>query len=47
VLAWGNSSGDMMANITIAKKGFAEMAITGCYAGPLFNLLMGLGLSTL
>jgi len=47
VLAWGNSTGDLMANLSIAKKGFAEMAMTGCYAGPLFNLLMGLGLSTL
>ena len=47
VLAWGNSTGDLMANLSIARKGFAEMAMTGCYAGPLFNLLMGLGLSTL
>lgn len=46
VLAWGNSTGDLMANISIAKKGFVEMAMTGCYAGPLFNLLMGIGIST-
>jgi Ca2+/Na+ antiporter len=36
-----------MANISIAKKGYAEMAMTGCYASPLFNLLLGLGISTL
>lgn len=47
VLAWGNSIGDLMANLSIAKKGYAEMAMTGCYAAPLFNLLLGLGLSTL
>ena len=47
VLAWGNSIGDLMANTSIAKKGFVEMALTGCYASPLFNVLLGLGLSTL
>lgn len=35
-----------MANTSIARKGFAEMALTGCYASPLFNLVLGLGLST-
>lgn len=45
VLAWGNSVGDMMANSAVAKKGFARMAITGCIAGPLFNLFFGLGIS--
>jgi sodium/potassium/calcium exchanger 6 len=47
VLAWGNSIGDFMANTSIAKKGFVEMALTGCFASPLFNILLGLGLSTL
>lgn len=47
ILAWGNSIGDLMANLSIAKKGYAEMAMTGCYAAPLFNLLLGLGLSSL
>lgn len=45
VLAWGNSVGDMMANSAVAKKGFARMAMTGCVAGPLFNLFFGLGIS--
>jgi sodium/potassium/calcium exchanger 6 len=47
VLAWGNSVGDLMANTSIARKGFVEMALTGCYASPLFNILLGLGLSTI
>ena len=45
VLAWGNSIGDFFSNISIAKKGFGEMAISGCYGGPTFNLMIGLGFS--
>jgi len=46
VLSWGNSVGDAFASIAISKKGFGEMAFTGCIAGPVFNLLLGLGLTT-
>lgn len=46
VLSWGNSVGDAFASISISKKGFGEMAITGCVAGPVFNLMLGLGLIT-
>lgn len=45
ILAWGNCLGDMSADVAMTKKGFGEMAITGCMAGPIFNILMGLGLS--
>ena len=44
VLAWGNSSADLSANLAMARKGLANMAITACFAGPLFNILVGLGL---
>jgi sodium/potassium/calcium exchanger 6 len=47
ILAWGNSVGDLTTDLSIAKKGFGEMAITGCYAGPLFNTLFGFGITTL
>ena len=43
VLAWWNSMGDLSANLTMAKKGLANMAITACFAGPVFNILIGLG----
>ena len=43
ILAWGNSIGDVKTNLAMARRGLGNMAITACIAGPLFNLLMGLG----
>ena len=45
LLAWGNSLGDLITNVSIAKAGLGQMAIAGCFGGPTFNLLIGLGLS--
>ena len=46
LLAWGNSLMDYMNNTAMAgrSRGGNSMAMTACFAGPLFNMLVGLGL---
>ena len=46
VLAWGNSVGDLVADVAVAKAGQPAMAMAGCFAGPMFNMLVGLGWNT-
>jgi Ca2+/Na+ antiporter len=46
-LAWGNSVGDSFANAALARQGETKMAITGCLAAPIFNVLGGFGASLL
>ena len=47
VLSWGNSVGDTFASVAISRKGFGEMALTGCIAAPIFNILLGIGITTI
>ena len=37
----------MSADTAMTRKGFGEMAITATMAGPIFNILIGQGLSTI
>jgi len=45
IFAVGNSCGDLVANITIAKLGWPVMALSACFGGPMLNILLGIGLS--
>ena len=47
VLAIGNSIADLVADVTIAKMGFPNMAIAACFGGPMLNILLGVGVSSL
>ncbi|KAK5979464.1 Mitochondrial sodium/calcium exchanger protein [Trichostrongylus colubriformis] len=44
ILAWSNSIGDLIADISVVKQGYPRMAMAASIGGPLFNLLMGFGL---
>ncbi|XP_055926230.1 mitochondrial sodium/calcium exchanger protein-like isoform X2 [Argiope bruennichi] len=44
VLAWGNSIGDFISNLSVARQGYPRMGISACYGGPLLNLLLGIGI---
>jgi Ca2+/Na+ antiporter len=45
LLSFGNSLPDLTLNCALAKAGYGEMGLAGSIAGPLFNLLVGLGAS--
>ena len=47
IFAVGNSLGDLVADITVAKLGFPVMALSACFGGPMLNILLGIGLSGL
>lgn len=36
---------DLIANVTIARQGFPRMGYAACFGGPMFNTLLGLGLT--
>ncbi|KAL9098600.1 MAG: hypothetical protein Q9163_005774 [Psora crenata] len=44
VFAVGNSLGDLVADITVAKLGYPVMALSACFGGPMLNILLGIGL---
>jgi sodium/potassium/calcium exchanger 6 len=46
-LAIGNSIGDLVTNIMVARLGFYSMAIAACFGAPLLNSLFTIGISGL
>ncbi|KAK7205973.1 Sodium/calcium exchanger protein-domain-containing protein [Myxozyma melibiosi] len=47
VFALGNSLGDYVSNVTVAKMGYPMMAISACFGSPMLNILVGIGVSGL
>lgn len=47
IFAVGNSLGDLVADMTVAKLGYPVMALSACFGGPMLNILLGIGLSGL
>jgi sodium/potassium/calcium exchanger 6 len=47
VFAVGNSLGDLVANVTVARLGFPVMALSACFGGPMLNILLGIGIGGL
>ena len=45
VLALGNSLPDFIVDCSLAKTGFAEMALSGAIGAPVFGITFGLGVS--
>ncbi|KAK4454615.1 Sodium/calcium exchanger protein-domain-containing protein [Podospora aff. communis PSN243] len=43
VFAVGNSLGDLVADITIARLDHPVMALAACFGGPMLNILLGIG----
>ena len=45
IFAVGNSLGDLVADVTVARIGYPIMALSACFGGPMLNILLGIGLS--
>ncbi|KAI7891391.1 Sodium/calcium exchanger protein-domain-containing protein [Mucor mucedo] len=44
IFALGNSLGDFVANVTMAKMGYPLMAMSACFGGPMLNIMLGVGI---
>lgn len=44
-MACANSIGDIISDTTMARLGYSVMAITAAFAGPIFNIMMGVGIT--
>ncbi|KAG9241484.1 Sodium/calcium exchanger protein-domain-containing protein [Calycina marina] len=47
IFAVGNSLGDLVADVTIARLGSPMMALSACFGGPMLNILLGIGIGGL
>jgi len=47
LLALGNSAGDLWADTAVCRLGLSESAVSAVFAGPLFNLCVGIGVALL
>ncbi len=47
IMCWAASMGDLVSMLAVVRAGYVKMAVTSCFAGPLFQLLCGLGVSLL
>lgn len=47
IFALGDSIGDFISNLTVARIGYSTMAIAACLGGPIFTLLIGISFSSL
>ncbi|MEW5314004.1 MAG: hypothetical protein WDW38_005533 [Sanguina aurantia] len=45
LLSWGNSLPDLISNYSLSRDGYPTMAVTACFASPIFTLLMGMAVS--
>ena len=45
LLAWGNSVGDLVADVVLARRGHAKMAVATCFGSPMLNDVLGLGIA--
>lgn len=46
VLAMGNSVGDWVADIAVARAGCPQMGVASCFGSPLLNIVLGLGIAS-
>ncbi|KAL2124589.1 hypothetical protein VTJ04DRAFT_954 [Mycothermus thermophilus] len=44
IFAVGNSLGDLVSDVTIARLGYPVMALAACFGGPMLNILLGIGI---
>jgi len=45
IMACANSIGDVISDTTMARMGYSVMAITASFAGPIFNIMVGIGVT--